>query len=134
MKNNNLSIVKSKDCMGCISYFGYKDGKQYTEDHWSISDLTEYYPEFKDTTVTFKGKNDYNLEGSEAGKWKFKIIEGIEYITENIIEEIENFKDNIYFNDTNSRHWIFDFKIDDVWIEAKEVDCNSMTMDLILWQ
>lgn len=129
-----LKIIKSMDCMGCTSYFGYKNGRQHTEDHWSISDLIEYYPEFKNATVIFKGNNDYNLENSKAGKWKFKIIKGMEHITEEIIEQIENFKDGIYFNDSNGKHWIFDFKINNVWIEVKEVDCNNMTMELILFQ
>lgn len=134
MIKTKLEIIKGIDCWGSISYFGYKNGKQYTEDHWSVSDLIEQYPEFKESTVIFKGNNDYNLENSDAGKWKFKIVEGIELITESIIEQIENFKDGIYFNDSISKHWIFDFKISDVWVEAKEVNCNNMTMELILWQ
>lgn len=132
--NNKLEIIKGMDCWGSISYFGYKNGKQYTEDHWSITDLIECYPEFKNAIVKFKGNNDYSLENSQAGKWKFKIIEGMDLITESIIEQIQDFKDNIYFNDLSSRHWIFDFKINNVWIEAKEVNCNTMTMDLILFQ
>lgn len=132
--NRMYKIIKNMDCWGTISYFGYKDGKQHTEDHWSISDLIEHYPDFKDATVIFKGNNDYNLENSKAGKWKFRIIEGIEHITENIVEQIENFKDSIFFNDNSGKHWIFDFKIDDIWIEAKKVDCNNMVMNLILWK
>lgn len=126
-------IIKGMDCWGTVSYFGYKDGKQYTEDHWSVSDLIEHYPEFKNATVTFKGNNDYNLENSKAGKWKFNIVKGIDLITEDIIEQIEDFKDDIFFNDLSCKHWIFDFKADNKWIEAVEVDCNNMEMDLIVW-
>lgn len=129
-----LSIIKGMDCLGVMSYFGYEGDRQYTEDHWSVSDLIEYYPKFRGVEVILKGKNDYNLEKSLAGRWGFKIIKGMELLTNEIAEEIEDFKDNIFFNDTTNEHYIFDFKVDDVWVECVKIDCDNMQMDLILWQ
>jgi hypothetical protein len=51
-------------------------------------------------------------------------------VTESIIEQLKGFKDSIYFNDLSGKHWIFDFKIDNVWFEAREIDCCNMEMVL----
>lgn len=36
-----------KDCWGSNSYFGFKDGRQYTEGYDTIDDLVEQYEEFR---------------------------------------------------------------------------------------
>lgn len=46
-KLKGLEIKKLKDCWGCECYFGYKDGKQYTDSYDCVSDLKEQYPIFK---------------------------------------------------------------------------------------
>ena len=82
--------------------------------------------------MTIQGLKNYQLEGSEAGRWKFNIVKGKELLNNATILAIQNFDKEIYFNDTDSRHWIFDFKILDNWIEASKIDCNNMEMDLII--
>ena len=131
---NNLSVIRGKDPFGVVSYFGYKNTNQHTEDHYSIQDLTEQYPEFNNAIVKIRGKNDYNFEGSESGRWTFKIKDNIDLITDNIIDSIEKFDERIYFNNASGTYFIFDFKVDDVWIEAGNINCNDMTMDLVLFK
>lgn len=46
-KLKGLEIKQSRDCWGCNSWFGYKDGKQYTDFFDTVSDLKEAYPIFK---------------------------------------------------------------------------------------
>ena len=83
--------------------------------------------------MTITGKNNYQLEGSEAGKWNFNIVKGEELLNEEVIEDIKNFEDDIYFNDLTGNHWVFDFKVGNKWAEAVDINCNSMEMDLIIW-
>ena len=45
-KLKGLEIRKEKDCLGCDVYFGYKDGKQYTDYFDVVSELKEQYPIF----------------------------------------------------------------------------------------
>ena len=45
-KLKGLEIRKEKDCWGCEVYFGYKDGKQYTDYFDAVSELKEQYPIF----------------------------------------------------------------------------------------
>ena len=45
-KLKGLEIRKAKDCWGCDVYFGYKDGKQYTDYFDAVSELKEQYPIF----------------------------------------------------------------------------------------
>ena len=45
-KLKGLEIRKTKDCWGCEVYFGYKNGKQYTDYFDIVSDLKEQYPIF----------------------------------------------------------------------------------------
>ena len=45
-KLKGLEIRKEKDCWGCDVYFGYKDGKQYTDYFDVVSELKEQYPIF----------------------------------------------------------------------------------------
>lgn len=47
LRDNGLEIRKEKDCFGGDSYFGYKDGKQYTEDFYTVQELKRAYEEFK---------------------------------------------------------------------------------------
>ena len=52
-KNNRrycimLEIKLLKDCWGSTSYFGFKDGKQYTEGYDTIEELKEQYLEFQE--------------------------------------------------------------------------------------
>ena len=86
-------------------------------------------------TNIIKGKNNYSFEGSPTGKsWTFEIIQGIEFLTDELKEKIADFKESIFFNDSNSKYYFFDYNIDDVWIEGLEIDCNNMIMKLSLFQ
>ena len=54
VKDNNiegLEIRKEKDCWGCEVYFGYKDGKQYTDYFDVLSELKEQYPIFNNIQI-----------------------------------------------------------------------------------
>ena len=41
-----LEIKMLKDCWGSYSYFGFKDGRQYTGGYDTIEELVEQYEEF----------------------------------------------------------------------------------------
>ena len=83
-----------------------------------------------DNVITVKGTNNYQLEGTAAGTWTFKVIDNHNLLNDNIINKLKQFKEPIYFNDISGKHWIFDFKIENVWFEALNIDCNNITMTL----
>lgn len=130
-----LEIKLLKDCWGTYSYFGYKDNKQYTEAYDTIAELKEQYLEFnKVSEIILKGINKYNFEGSESDRaWIIKITQGIKLLTSDIIEQLINFKETIFFNDINSNYWFMDYKIDNVWVEGFKIDCCNMTMNIGLY-
>lgn len=79
-------------------------------------------------------ENNYQLENSEAGYWKIRINKGKELITEEIIEALKDFNQPIYWNDSECKHWFFDYKIcDTLWVEGANVDCNKMIIDINLY-
>lgn len=80
------------------------------------------------------GKNQYILEHSPAGTWIFEIRDNKNLVDDNIADQLSNFGESIYFNDLSGKHWIFDFKINNVWFEALEVDCVNMKMLLNAYQ
>ena len=45
---DKLEIKELKDCWGSTSYFGYKDGKQYTDACDTMEELKENYDIFYD--------------------------------------------------------------------------------------
>ena len=47
-----------------------------------------------------------------------KVIGDTEYLTEAIIERLKGLGEPIYFNDLDSKYWLFDFKIGDLWFEV----------------
>lgn len=86
-----------------------------------------------------KSKNKYNLEDSKSGSWTFKIIRGIEYLNNDIINALKNFDKDIYYNDITGKHWFFDFKVNNnilgnVWIEGINIDCNNMIIEIGLYK
>ncbi|MDD2627798.1 MAG: hypothetical protein PHD20_02810 [Clostridia bacterium] len=82
-----------------------------------------------------KGNNNYSLEGSDTGKpWEFEIIDKDNLLTNEITEQLKDFSEPIYFNDLSGKHWIFDFKIENVWFEATSVNCCNMYMVLNAYQ
>ena len=46
MESKRIEIKKLRDCWGSESYFGYIDGKLYTEGYDTIEELKESYEEF----------------------------------------------------------------------------------------
>lgn len=83
------------------------------------------------TNIIIKGNNNYSFEGSETGKsWDIEIKDKDNLLTNNIIEQLKQFDKPIYFNNTNSKYWIFDFKIEDVYFESVNIDCCNMKMIL----
>lgn len=46
-----LTVKFLKDCWGSHSYFGYKNGIQYTDGCDSLEELIEDYPEFQGVEV-----------------------------------------------------------------------------------
>jgi hypothetical protein len=83
------------------------------------------------THTYIKGNNNYSFEGTDTGKfWEFEIIDKDNLLTNKITEQLKNFSESIYFNDLTAKHWIFDFKIENVWFEATSVNCNNMRMIL----
>jgi hypothetical protein len=76
---------------------------------------------------TIKGINNYSFEGTETGEgWTIEVIDKENLLNDAITDELKQFSETIYFNDTNGRYWIFDFSINNVWFESREIDCNNM--------
>ena len=71
-----------------------------------------------DTTITFIDKD--NL------------------LTDTIITKLKQYfaadKATIYFNDTTCNHWMYDFKIDDVWFSSKSINNELTNIDLICFR
>lgn len=91
-------------------------------------------------TVIIQGVNKYGWEGDTPSKtFKFNIINGIGLLTDEIISNIVNFKENIYFNETSYKHYFLDFKAGqknnkNVWVESLNIDSVNMTIDIGLFQ
>lgn len=82
-----------------------------------------------------QGKNSYSWEGVESNKtWSIKITHGVNLLTDAITEALKDFKENIFFNDTNSSYWFMDFKINDVWVEGFKINPVTMEMQIGLYQ
>lgn len=79
--------------------------------------------------------NLYALEGSEAQyPWVLEVIDNNHLMTEEIAQQLKQFDQTIYFNDLTCKHWIFDFKVGNVWFESMWIDCNNMRMVLNAYQ
>lgn len=54
-------------------------------------------------------------------------------LTKEIIKELKDYDDTVFFNDLTSKHWIFDFKLKDVWFQALEIDfCEKFMLLIVL--
>jgi len=83
-----------------------------------------------DNVITVKGTNNYQLEGTTAGTWMFKVIDNNNLLNDAIINQLKQFNKPIYFSDITTKHWIFDFQIEGVWFEALNIDCCKMEIVL----
>jgi hypothetical protein len=63
------------------------------------------------------GEADFNIKSDEE-------------INNTTLEKFKEFvqsnKFNIYFNDLGCYHWVFDFKIDDLWFSSQKIN-NELT-------
>lgn len=114
-----LEIKLLKDCWGSYSFFGYKDGRQLTEAYDTIEELIEDNGVFKHATITIK------KEGYQP-----VIKNNLHLLDSEIIEELKTKDYTIYFNDIDCYYWIYDFKINEVWFSAKNIDMNTETIEL----
>jgi len=60
---------------------------------------------------------------------EIEIIDGDNILTNEIITKLKEYLKNetiVYFNDLSCKHWIFDFKIDNVWFTSKSIN-NELT-------
>lgn len=48
-----LEVKLVLDCFKTVSYFGYKDGQQFTEGYDSLRDLVDDYPEFLGADIVY---------------------------------------------------------------------------------
>lgn len=53
---------------------------------------------------------------------KINYTGSIEKLNDEIIKEVENSSHTIYWSDSTCKHWIFDFKIKNVWFESTNID------------
>lgn len=84
--------------------------------------------------VIIKGKNLYSWEGEKGDKtWKIEVTHGQELLTDEIVKALEDFKESIFFNETNSSYWFMDFKIKNVWVEGFKIDPANMFMKIGLY-
>lgn len=120
-----LEIKLLKDCWGSYSFFGYKDGRQYTEAYDTIEELIEDNNEFKGILVTIK--NNYD--------WKLTLIGNLNLLDSETIDELKKYNDTIFWNDADCYYWMMDFKINDTWFSANQlIDTAKKTMTLEVFQ
>lgn len=62
--------------------------------------------------------------------WEIKLTDKNNLLTGDTIEELKQMNHVIYWNDIDCKHWIFDFKINNVWFEAINIDMNNNKMTL----
>ena len=70
----------------------------------------------------------YNIYG-----WYIVIQDKQTLLTPSILKKILQKNLSIFFNDLGNYHWIFDFKIQNVWIEAKKIDYCKKCITLNLY-
>lgn len=58
------------------------------------------------------------------------IIGAIEKITNDIMKKLENLNEPIYWNDSTCSHYIFSFKINDVWFDSMEITNDLKNIEL----
>lgn len=59
------------------------------------------------------------------------IITGaIEKITNDIVKKLERLNEPIYWNDNTCSHYIFSFKINDVWFDSMEITNDLKNIEL----
>lgn len=69
-----------------------------------------------------KIKNDYG--------YLLTIFDPDNLLTESIIERLKRYNAVFYFKDIIAEYWIFDFKIEDVWFEAKKIVFGEKALTL----
>jgi hypothetical protein len=74
--------------------------------------------------------SENNLIIFNQNYWIINIIDNDNLVTSEISEELKKLNSTIYFNNQSSKYWIFDFKINDVWFEAIDIDMCSQDMTL----
>lgn len=55
-------------------------------------------------------------------------------LTDDTIEKLKDYDDTIFWNDSKCEHWMFDFKINDVWFEVREIDMSKQVMKINAFQ
>jgi len=116
-----LEIKLLKDCWGSYSFFGYKDGQQYTEAYDTITDLIEGNEEFKTSTMAIKNNFD----------WVLTLTDNLHLLDSDTIEKLKYYNDTIFWNDLECYYWIMDFKINDTWFSANQsIDTAKKIMTL----
>lgn len=53
-----------------------------------------------------------------------------EKITNEIMKKLENLNEPIYWNDSTCSHYIFSFKINDVWFDSMEITNDLKNIEL----
>lgn len=65
--------------------------------------------------------------------WTFYIKGAIDKVTDKAIEGLKEYTINIYWNDLECYHWIFNFKLDNIWFENAEINCDDLEMTLYVY-
>lgn len=65
--------------------------------------------------------------------WTLEIKDKENLINEDITQELKKIDMVIYFNDTSGEHWIFDFKIKNIWLESLKIDRIEKHIILKAW-
>lgn len=59
-------------------------------------------------------------------------------LTDTIISKLQQYfktdKAVIYFNDITSKHWLFDFKIDNIWFSSTNMNNKLTNVDMICYK
>lgn len=66
----------------------------------------------------------FRIEGDNT-RLDYFLTGRTDLVTDEMIEKLKEEQIGIYFNDTTSTHWIFDFEINGIWFEGIEVLPNN---------
>lgn len=83
----------------------------------------------KDASIYSTITQDIRIIYTKNG-WTLEVIDNDNLLNHNITEQLKKINEPIYFSEITFKYWMFDFKINDVWFEALNIDCCNMTMTL----
>lgn len=66
--------------------------------------------------------------------YKLELIGEVEKLNNEVIEMLKEYDDTIYFNNSNCKYWMFDFKLKDIWFSSENIDLVNKEITFKVFQ